>query len=89
MALNIKNVEVERLAVEAAALANESKTEAIRKALEERVSRLRMYRGGLSRDRRIEAVLKRFRTEFPGGDFGRAVTKAEEAQILGFGPDGV
>jgi hypothetical protein len=36
-----------------------------------------------------EAVLKRFRTEFPGGDFGRRMTKAEKEEILGFGPDGV
>lgn len=34
MALNIKNREVERLAAEIAALTGESKTEAIRRALE-------------------------------------------------------
>ena len=42
MGLNIKNPEVERLAAEAARLAGESKTESIRKALEERVARLRL-----------------------------------------------
>ena len=35
MALNLKNAEVERLAAEVARLAGESKTEAIRRALEE------------------------------------------------------
>jgi hypothetical protein len=40
MALNIKNAEVERLAAEVAGLANESKTEAIRRALADRKERL-------------------------------------------------
>ena len=35
MALNIKNAEVERLAAEVARLTGESKTEAIRRALDE------------------------------------------------------
>ena len=89
MALNIKNAEVERLAAEAANLAHESKTEAIRRALQDRVSRLRMYRGGKTRDQRIDTALARFRTEFPRGDFGRKMTKAEEEDLLGYGPDGV
>ena len=89
MALNIKNAEVERLAVEVAELAHESKTEAIRVALRERASRLRMYHGSLSREERIDAVLARFRREFPRGDYGRRLSKAEEEDILGFGPDGV
>ena len=42
MALNIKNREVERLASEVATLAGESKTEAVRRALEERRGRLAM-----------------------------------------------
>jgi antitoxin VapB len=89
MALNIKNAEVERLAAEAAELSGESKTQAIRRALEDRILRLRLYRGRLTRDQRIDAVLARFRSEFPNGEFGRAMTKAEEEDILGFGPDGV
>jgi len=89
MALNIKNAEVERLATLAARLARESKTEAIRKALAERVARLKLYRGGLTREQRIDAVLARFRQEFPRGDFGRKMSKAEEEELLGFGPDGV
>jgi antitoxin VapB len=40
MALNIKNVDVERLAGEVADLARETKTEAIRRALVERRARL-------------------------------------------------
>ena len=40
MALNIKNATVESLAVEVSELTGESKTEAIRRALEERKQRL-------------------------------------------------
>ena len=40
MALNIKNAQVEDLATEVAELAGETKTEAIRRALEERRQRL-------------------------------------------------
>ncbi len=40
MALNIKNSQVENLATELAELTGESKTEAIRRALEERKQRL-------------------------------------------------
>ena len=39
MALNLKNAEVERLAAEAVRLVGESKTKAIRRALEERRQR--------------------------------------------------
>ena len=89
MALNIKNPEVERLAAEVAELAQESKTEAIRVALQERACRLRMYHGSLSREQRIDQVLARFRRDFPQGDFGHPLTKTEGEDILGFGPDGV
>jgi antitoxin VapB len=40
MALNIKNVQVESLAAEVSELTGETKTEAIRRALEERKNRL-------------------------------------------------
>lgn len=89
MALNIKHTEVEKLASEAALLAHETKTEAIRKALKERVARLKIHKAGQSRQERVEAVLARVRTEFPKGDFGRRMSKAEKEEILGYGPGGV
>jgi antitoxin VapB len=88
MALNIRNPEVERLAAEAAELARESRTEAIRKALEDRVARLRMCHRRPGRDQRIDEALARFRADFSHGDFGRSMSKAQEEEILGFGPDG-
>lgn len=89
MAMNIKNEAVERLAGEVARLAGESKTEAIRKALEDRRRRLK---GAPSADRR-DAVLaflkKRVWPQVPKAEIGRSLTKAEEDAILGYGPEGV
>lgn len=44
MALNIRNADAERLAEELARLTGETKTEAVRKALHERLTRLRRER---------------------------------------------
>jgi len=90
MALNIKNPEVERLAGEVAALAGESKTQAIRRALEERKSRLRVR--VVRRDRRAE--LRRFLesevwSQVPKHLIGKRLPRSEEERILGFGRDGV
>ena len=89
MALNIKNPDVERLAAEVARLAGESKTEAIRRALDERRMRLRSG----SRDDRRSRVLRFLETRVwptvPKSELGRRLTRAEEDEILGFGPGGV
>ncbi len=58
MALNLKNVEVERLAAEVASLAGESKTEAIRRALEDRRDRLSYRLGGVDRGQRLRDLLE-------------------------------
>ena len=88
MALNLKNAEVERLAADVARLAGESKTEAIRRALEERKQRLT---GGSTAERR-QRVLKLLEREvwpkLPRGERGRRLTRAEEDAILGYGPEG-
>lgn len=47
MALNIRNADTERLAAKLAQLTGETKTEAVRKALEERLARVRRERSGL------------------------------------------
>jgi antitoxin VapB len=90
MALNIKNTEVERLAKEVAALAGESKTQAIRHALEERKARLAVR--VVRQDRR--AALRRFLesevwSQIPKTQLGKRLSRAEEERILGFGADGV
>jgi antitoxin VapB len=89
MPLNIKNAEVERLAAEVARLTGESKTEAIRRALDERRRRLR----GRSVDQRRARVLrfleKKVWATLPEGEQGRRLTRSEEDETLGFGADGV
>ena len=89
MALNIKNAEVERLADETSRLAGETKTESIRKALEERLARLRLRI--VRRDRESE-ILRYLESEVwpevPRAHLGKAVSRREEDRILGYGKDG-
>ncbi|MCC6363717.1 MAG: type II toxin-antitoxin system VapB family antitoxin [Bryobacterales bacterium] len=88
MALHIQDPEVERLAEEVAALARETRDEAVRKALEER--KVRLETKGESKAVRLEHFL---RTEvwptIPSGVRGKRISKEEEEEILGFGPNGV
>lgn len=89
MALNIKNDEVERLAAEVARITGESKTEAIRRALAERRQRL-AYRVRPT-DRQTRAL--RFLEEevwprIPADQLGRRLSRDEEDEILGYGPEG-
>jgi len=90
MAMNIKNVLVERLAEDVARLAGETKTEAIRRALEERKARLVVRTANVDRKRRLHAFLE---TEvwpvIPRKERGRRLTKAQEEAILGLGKHGV
>ena len=88
MALNLKNAEVERLAAEVARLTGESKTEAIRRALEERKRRLRSVSSDDRRARVMRFLEKKVWPSLPKTELGRRLTRAEEDEILGFGPDG-
>ncbi len=89
MALNIKNPEVERLATEVARLARETKTEAIRRALLDRKQRLAIRGTETSRGRRLRAWLENeVWPTIPPDVFGRRITKEEEEEILGYGPEG-
>ena len=89
MALNIKNSEVERLVDEVARLAGETKTEAVRQALLERRRRL-VYRSGRNRRDQVMTLLELdVWPSVPPGELGRPLTEDEEAEILGFGPEGV
>ena len=89
MALNIKNPEVERLATEVAQLARETKTEAIRRALEERKARLKVGPSPEDKYRRTMEYLQReVWPNIPPEDRGKVMTKQEEEEILGIGPNG-
>jgi len=90
MPLNIKNREVERLADEVAKITGESKTEAVRKALEERRERLAFQVP--PRDRRAEVMRfleREVWPKVPSELLGRGLTKEEQEEILGYGSEGV
>lgn len=59
MALNIRHPETEELAAELACLTGETKTEAVRKSLEERLKRLRQDRSGQSLLKKVEEIALR------------------------------
>jgi antitoxin VapB len=86
MALNIKDPETERLATELAALTGETKTRAVRIALEERTKRL------ASRPRKplLQYLEEEVWPYIPAELRGRPpLTKAEREEMLGIGPAGV
>lgn len=90
MALNIKSPEVEQLVATVAAMTGESKTEAVRRALEERRDRLSLQR---SQGERGSDFLRYLAEEIwpsaPPDQLGRRLSREEEDEILGYGPGGV
>jgi len=71
-------------------LANESKTEAIRRALYDRKQRLLIHRNSAGRQDRLKELLRtRIWPEIPARLRGRGVSKMEREKILGYGPGGV
>lgn len=90
MGLNIKNAEVERLAAEVARRFGETKTEAIGKALKERLARNKRSFDPEERKRRIMWTLENvIWPSIPPDQLGKRISKEEEEEILGIGPYGV
>lgn len=90
MSLNIKNAEVERLAEEVAGLTGETKTEAIRRALEERRGKLVQRIAKRTGDAALRRFLEReIWPLVPREVRGRRTTKGEREAILGYGGEGV
>ena len=90
MGLNLKNREVERLAAEVAALVDETKTEAIRRALEERKQRLSFQITHRDRKARLKSLLEtEVRPLIPKKLLGKRLTRKEHDRILGYGQEGV
>ena len=90
MPLTIESPEVERLAGEVARLAGEDPTEAIRRALLERHERLRALEGKAAPRSRslLEYLEQKVWPHVPADQLGRRLSREEEDQILGYGPDG-
>jgi antitoxin VapB len=89
VALNLKNADVERLAAEVARLTGETKTEAIRRALEERRLRLKGTATATRRARLVRFLETQVWSGVPKAQLGRRLSRAEEDAILGYGPGGV
>ncbi len=91
MALNIKDERTVGLAGEVAVLTGQSKTGAVREALEERRRRLVRGRGtSAERRRALEDLLEReIWPQIPSDQLGRRLTRSEREEILGYGPEGV
>jgi antitoxin VapB len=90
MALNIKDQDTERLAAEIAALAHETKTRAVKVALEQRRAQLvgRRVRPG-RRDRLRRFLVDEAWPQLPPDALGTPLSKADREEILGYGPEGV
>ena len=89
MALNIKDPDTERLAAEVAALTGESKTRAIRVALQERKQRLGFRVKRRSRkDEMLRFLQRDVWPRVPAEERGRRLSREEEDGILGYGPEG-
>jgi len=90
MALNIKDPETERLAAEVAAMARESKTRAVKIALQERKERLAFR---VARPERATELLRFLREEVwavvPRSVLGKRVSRKEREAIFGYGREGV
>ena len=89
MALNIKSPEVEELVATLATMTGESKTEAVRRALAERRERLSLQS---ARRKRGSGFLRFLEEEVwpkaPPDQLGRRLSRDEEDEILGYGPEG-
>jgi antitoxin VapB len=90
MALNIKDRATEKLAAEVAAMAGETKTRAVRVALEERKQRLTVRVGRRDRVQELRRFLEQeVWPEVPRRVLGKRVSRREWEAMLGYGRDGV
>ena len=90
MALNIKNEDVEALLDEVVRITGETKTEAVRKALEERRQRLALRAGARPDEARLLSFLAdEIWPQIPAELRGSRLSKREEEEILGYGEFGV
>lgn len=89
MALNVKDEEAVRLAGRVAAMTGESKTRAIRVALEERLERLREQETPEQRKARIMHWLEHeVWPTIPAEHRNKPLSKEEREEILGYNDEG-
>jgi antitoxin VapB len=85
MAININNSSVEKLLDEITELTGESRTEAVRKALEERRHRLTSQVDTHDDVGLLSFLQKEVWPQVPAAQLGNRLTKEEEELILGYG----
>ncbi len=84
MTINIKNSSVEKLLDEITQLTGESRTEAVRKALEERRHRLATQTASHDNAGLLSFLQKEVWPQLPADQIGVRLTKEEEERILGY-----
>jgi len=90
MAMNIKDPETEQLIVELAELTGETKTGAVRSAVQTAIKQARASHDVERRKTRLRRLLEdEIWPLIPPEELGRPLSKEEQEEILGFGPDGV
>ncbi|MDT7802269.1 MAG: antitoxin VapB [Actinomycetota bacterium] len=93
MAMNIKDPEAERLAAEVAELTGDTKTGAVREALRLRRDQLVAQAEAETPEERLKRMHRFLEEEvwsqLPADQLGVPITKEEQEDILGFGPEGV
>ncbi|ATY12955.1 protein transcription factor [Amycolatopsis sp. AA4] len=90
MAMNIKDPETERLAAEVAELTGTTKTGAVRDSL--RIMRDRLVaqrRAEHNADEFVRFLREEVWPQVSPENRGKAISKAEREEILGYGPGGV
>jgi antitoxin VapB len=89
VALNIKDGETIRLADELALLTGETKTRAVKTALEERRRHLAHELSTAERARRLRELLEQeIWAQVPSEALGKPLSREQREAILGYGPEG-
>lgn len=89
MALNIKDEEAVALATEVAALTGETKTRAIKVALQERKARVSARKVERDRGARLRGFLEsEVWPQIPASELGQPLSKDERETILAYGNEG-
>lgn len=89
MTFNIKNQEVVALINELATLTGESKTETIKKALQERKAKLSLQIVQPKEERLLRFLEHDVWSQIPQELLGKTISQAEQDDLLGFGPQGI
>jgi antitoxin VapB len=89
MALNIKDPRTEQLASDLSRLTGETKTGAVRAALEDRHAKIARQATGDRRNRLRRVLRDEIWPQVPAEVLGKPLTREEREAILGYGPEGV